>query len=272
MTKAILLAALAALALFTIAVLVKSPRHDRAWADDVARLPQINEANGSFTISDYRTWAYDAGGPTDMIWTSVAPFSPDDIRQTWFVVEPHPGVPGMAHTMIVFELIDDRLLGISVEARKEQGEPYGIARGAFNGFELIYVWASPQDMLTRRVRVQQHDIFMYRLQLTEDEARAYMRALIGKTNDIERAPRFYNTFLSNCTNELAKTAGLPWHPAFIFTGNSASALYGMDRIEGEGSFDEIKARAKVTDTVRQYADADEAAFNAALMAALKPGP
>lgn len=266
--KPLLWAALAAFGLFVLMTVVKSPRHDRVWADDVRELPLVTTADDGITIQNYRRWSYDAEGPTDKSWTDLAPFDAADIKDVWFVVEPHPGMPGMAHTMVVFELKDKRLLGVSVEARKELGEPYGLARGTFNGFELIYVWASPQDMFSRRVLVQAHDIFMYRLALKDREPQAYLGALIDKTVALEARPRFYNTFGSNCTNELAKTAGLAWHPAFVLTGNSASALYKKDRISAPDGFEALKAKARVTDIVREYAEADETLFNAALMDAV----
>ena len=261
----LLWAVLAALVLFALLTLMKSPRHDRVWADDVRELPRVTQTEDGITIQNYRRWSYDAEGPTHKRWTDLAPFDAEDIKDVWFVVEPHPGMPGMAHTMVVFELMDRRLLGVSVEARKEMGEPYGLARGTFNGFELIYVWASPQDMFSRRVLVQDHDIYMYRLALKGREPQAYLGALIDKTIAIEARPRFYNTFGSNCTNELAKTAGLAWHPAFVLTGNSASALHKKERISAPDGFDTLKELARVTGTVRTYAGADEVVFNAALI-------
>ena len=124
-------------------------------------------------------------------------------------------------------------------------------------------------MFTRRVLVQDHEIYMYPLALSQGEAEAYLGALLAKTEAIEARPRFYNTFTSNCTNELGKTGGLKWHPAFVFTGFSAKALFNQDRIVGEGSYDEIKARANITETVRGLSGESDEVFNAALIERLK---
>ncbi len=266
--KPILLGALAAFALMIVTVSTKQARNDRVWAADVARIANVKRTGDSFAIGDYRSWAFDKNGPVAMDYRLADQLRISDVRNVWFVLEPHPGVPGMAHTMIVFEFADAQLIGLSVEARKEDGEPYGLLRGTFNGFELIYVWASPKDMFSRRVLVQDHEIYMYRLALSQGEAEAYLGALLDKTIAVEKRPRFYNTFASNCTNELAKTAGLTWHPAFIFTGTSDKALYGQGRIKGQGSFEEIRAHARIDDLVRESAALDEAAFNAALLEAL----
>lgn len=266
--KPILLGALAAFALLIAVVLTKQARNDRVWAADVARLADVTLNGDEFAIGDYRSWAFDKDGPTSETYRSLGPMKISDVRNVWFVLEPHPGVPGMAHTMIVFEFADEQLIGLSVEARKEEGEPYGLVRGTLNGFELIYVWASPKDMFSRRVLVQDHEIYMYRLALSQGEAEAYLGALLDKTMAIEKRPRFYNTFASNCTNELAKTAGLKWHPAFVFTGTADKALYRQGRIKGPGSFDQIRAGARINAQVRKIASLDEAGFNTALLAYL----
>ena len=246
-----------------------TPRHDRDWADNVARLAEVRRTGDAITVDNYRTWSYDGHGPTDTSYRTTNPFEIGDIAQIWFVLEPHPGIPGMAHTMIVFEFADQHLLGLSVEARKEAGEPYGLVHGTLNGFELIYVWASPKDLFTRRVLVQEHEIYMYPLALSQGEAEAYLGALLAKTEAIEARPRFYNTFTSNCTNELGKTGGLNWHPAFVFTGFSAKALFDQDRIVGEGSYGEIKARANITETIRGLSGESNEDFNAGLIKRLK---
>ena len=267
--KPILLGLLAALCLFVVTLLAKAPRHDRIWMDDVSRLAKVDRAGDGFSIADYRNWTHATDGPTGKTWRDFGPVSITDLRRVWFVLEPHPGLAGqMAHTMALFEFESGELIGLSVEARKELGEPYSVVAGAFNGFELTYVWATPQDLLTRRVLTQNHEVYLYELALTQAEAEAYLGALLDKTASIAARPRFYNTLLSNCTNELAKTAGLAWHPAFVLTGTSDKALFKMDRIRGQGSFAEIKAAARADLIVREIADLDEHAFNAALLEAM----
>ncbi|MCA8900007.1 MAG: DUF4105 domain-containing protein, partial [Hyphomonas sp.] len=137
-------------------------------------------------------------------------------------------------------------------------------------FELMYYWSSPRDLMTRRAVMMDRELYMYRLALTQEEAEYYLTVLLEKTASIEQRPRFYNTFSSNCTNELAKAADLPWHPAFIFTGEADKALHLRGRIDGEGSFEEVRARARIDGLVREIAGLPQAEFNAALVAAAAP--
>lgn len=267
--KWVALGGIVLLALGAIVISLKQARHDRVWADDVVRLSDVSLEDRQFSIAQYRDWSYDADGVTQQSWRASGPYEISDARRAWLVIEPHPGFAGlMAHTMMVFEFQNGELLGLSVEARKEKGEAYGLLSGATNGFELTYLWATPRDMFGRRVRMQDHEIYMYELALSQDEVEAFLGALINKTMAIQSKARFYNTFTSNCTNELAKTAGLSWRPAFVFTGLSGKALHSLDRLKSDANVEAVKAQANVTEFVRGARAMDEAAFNAALVHAL----
>ncbi|MCA8892262.1 MAG: DUF4105 domain-containing protein [Hyphomonas sp.] len=262
----VLYAVLAAAGLFLLAVVTKQPRHDRDWYPHLSRLPHVELQDGVFSIAPYGNWTYTEDAPDGMIWSGVPPHRISDVRRVWFVMEPHPGLAVMAHTFVMFEFGEGDLVGLTIEARKETRETYSALGGAFNKFELMYYWASPRDLMTRRAVMMDRDLFMYPLQLSQAEAEAYLTSLLEKTASIERRPRFYNTLTSNCTNELAKAADLPWHPAFILTGGADRALYAQGRISGEVGFEAVHAKAEVDACVRENAFRPEAAFNAALIA------
>ncbi|WP_081811492.1 DUF4105 domain-containing protein [Hyphomonas beringensis] len=270
-TMAVLLALACAGLVFAIAVVAKQPRHDRNWQPHLSRLPRIVLAEGVFQIDPYRDWSYPAGGEPVQAWGELPPHRIEDVRNAWFVVEPHPGQPLMAHTLVLFEFADGDLIGLTVEARKQAGETYSIVRGALNGFELIYQWATPRDLLARRAVYLNKELYLYPLVLSQEEVEAYLSALLQRSQGIEAHPRFYNTLTSNCTNELAKTAGLDWNPAFILTGGAAAALYRMGRIKGQGSFEDVRQSARIDPEVRALADLADAEFNARLLSDRKGG-
>jgi hypothetical protein len=262
----VLYAVLAAAGVFLLAVVTKQPRHDRDWYPHLSRLPHVDLQDDVFAIASYGDWTYTEEAPADMAWSAVPPHRIADVRRVWFVMEPHPGLAVMAHTFVMFEFGEGDLVGLTIEARKETRETYSAPGGAFNKFELMYYWASPRDLMTRRAVMMDRELYMYPLQLSQAEAEAYLAALLEKTASIELRPRFYNTLTSNCTNELAKAAGLPWHPAFILTGGADKALYAQGRISGAGGFEAVQARARVDACVRKNAPLSQAAFNAALIA------
>ena len=265
--RPVLLGVVAAFGAFVLGVVTKVPRHDRDWYPHLSRLPHVDLADGIFSIAPYGDWTYTEDVPKDTVWTAVPPHRISDVRRVWFVREPHPGLPLMAHTFVMFEFGEGDLVGLTIEARKETREKYSALAGAFNKYELMYYWASPRDLMTRRAVMMDRELYMYPLALSQAEAEAYLTALLNKTISIERRPRFYNTLTSNCTNELAKAAGLAWDPAFVFTGGADKALYRLKRIVGEGGFEAVHERARIDPRVRQIADLPEADFNAALVAA-----
>ncbi len=270
--RPVLLGGLAAFGAFLIAVVTKEPRHDRDWYAHLSRLPHVDLEGGAFSIAPYGNWTYTEEAPEDRVWTEVPARRIADVRRAWFVMEPHPGLPVMAHTFVLFEFGEGDLVGLTIEARKEKREDYSAIAGAFNKFELMFYWASPRDLMTRRAVMMDRALYMYRLELSQGEAEAYLTALLEKTISIERRPRFYNTLTSNCTNELAKAAGLAWDPAFVFTGGADKALYRLGRISGGDGFDAVHERARIDGVVRDIADLPEAEFNAALVAASHERP
>ncbi len=259
------IAAALALALFVTFINLQSPRHDRAWRDDLAFTPHVSWQDDRFTLAPYRDWTYSETAPLTKDWHEAGPFAMRDVREAFLVVEPHPGLTAMAHTLVIFTFDNGDAIGVSVEARKEADEDYSPLHGTFNRFELLYQWASPKDLMTRRAVMMSRELYMYPLVLSQAEIEAFLMALHAKTEAIARRPRFYNTLSSNCTNELAKAAGLGWDPAFVFTGFAGEALYREGRIAGEGPFSAIKARARIDAQVRAIAGLDEPAFNAALV-------
>lgn len=257
--------------LFLISVALRQPSHDRDWREEIAVMPRVEMDGARATIDHVRDWTYST---EDILSNAYHPghYNLDDLVGTWLMVEPFGGSDAIAHTLILFEFGDGRLLALTIEARKEVGEIYSAVKGALNTYELVYLWAEARDVLTRRARYLDHEIFVYPIALTPADRRAFFGALAAKTNKLYDQPRFYNTFFSNCTNELAKTAGLPWSMAFITTGYSPQHLFKVGTIPGreEGlSFEALREAALVTDLIEQAPDETTTGFDRAFLAGLK---
>lgn len=246
--RPILLGLLAGFGIFLLTAFLKTPRQDLDWQEHLAITPSAVSDSPAWTVAPVRDWTYDASGPIGEGWIDQAQIDTEAVRRVWLVLEPHPGIPMMAHTLVLFEFETGELIGLTIEARKERHEKFAPIRGALNRFELIYVWASPRDLLLRRAVYLGHELEVYPLDLSAGEERAFLTALLERTAALHAAPRFYNTLVSNCTNELAKTADLAWDPAFILTGGAARALHARGRIAGE-HFEAVRDSAISTDAV-----------------------
>jgi hypothetical protein len=260
------LLAVAAFGLVTCAT--ATPRHDRDWYPYLSRIAHVDLDAERFAVAPVIDWDYRASGPTEETYTEAA-FDFAGLKQVWFVLEPQPGSRLTAHTFLLFEFEGDRLLGVTIEARREADEDYSAVRGAFNVYELAYVWASARDLLTRRAVYLGHEVFVYPIAITDEQARTLLRRLLQRTDELEAQPRFYNTLFSNCTNELAKATELDWHYSFILTGASDEHLFRERLIPG-ANFAEAHARSDITPFVRELnTSVGKPGFDAALLAELR---
>lgn len=243
------------------------PRQDRNWYPYLSHTPDLTVTADRFEVSPVSDWSYDAGGPTDEHYTNAG-YNISDLREVWFMLEPQPGSQLAAHTLLLFEFSGDRILGLTIEARREQGEEYDALAGVFNAFELSYIWATARDLLTRRAVMLGHEVFVYPVAITDEQKQFLLRRLLERGEALETTPRYYNTITSNCTNELAKAAGFHWAPAYIFTGRSDEYLFRRHIIPG-ANFEDAHARSDMTAFIRALNGVPKAQFDAALLAELR---
>lgn len=247
---------------------VQAPRNDRVWYPYLSHTSQVVLSDADFEVRPVSDWTYDAEGVTAERYISAG-YTFDQLRNVWFVLEPQPGSKLAAHTLLLFEFEGDRMLGLTIEARRETDEDYSAWDGLWNRYELAYVWASARDLLVRRAVMLDHEVFVYPVAINETQERVLLQRVLARTQELGTRPRFYNTLFSNCTNELAKATDLDWHYSFVLTGTSDNHLYREGIIPG-ASFAEASARADFTAFLKQAND--EVApedFDAALLAELR---
>lgn len=249
------------------AVMARTPRLDRNWVEHLARMPDIEMRADAFSLGPATDWTYSPEGP---IAKATADFSAGyaDLRNVWFMVEPQPGGNYAAHTLLLFEFAGDRIIGVTVEARREAGEDYDPVLGVFNKFELAYIWSTAKELLTRRAVYLAKDIYVYPLDLTEQQKSDFLKALLQQTQAVQTRPRFYNTLWSNCTNELAKVARIPWHYSFILTGYSPQYLFKLNYIPGP-DFEAARQLARLEPEIRSWNDLSTTDFDRALLSELR---
>ncbi|HEX5006036.1 MAG TPA: DUF4105 domain-containing protein [Hyphomonadaceae bacterium] len=251
---------------FAFSVVGKQPRLDRNWVEHLAVMPTIDMRSDGFALSPATDWTYDEKGPTAKNTVSFeANYA--DVRNVWFMVEPQPGGGYAAHTLIIFEFAGDRTIGVTVEARREANEEYDAFQGLFNKFELAYIWSTSKELLARRAVYLAKEIYVYPLALTQKQKTDFLQALLARTIEVSTVPRFYNTAVSNCTNELAKVAKIPWHYSFILTGYSPQYLHKLKYIPGP-DFAAVRSKARLDAEIRSWNGLSSGDFDKALLAEL----
>ena len=250
-----------------LAVGLRQPRLDRDWVEHLAVMPDIRMRPDGFALGPAYDWSYNANGPTRKATTDFEARY-NDLRDVWFVLEPQPGGGYAAHTLVLFEFAGDRLIGLTVEARREDGEDYDPLLGLFNQYELAYVWSTAKELLNRRAVYLAKDVYVYPLRLSAAQERRFLTEVLRETRAVSTRPRFYNTLTSNCTNELAKTAGLDWHYSWVLTGYSPERLFALKLIPGE-TLGAARDRAHMSQALRRWNATPSREFDRLLLSELR---
>jgi hypothetical protein len=259
------------------AVLLQRPSHDRDWEFGFEQLPSVTMDDGLLSIQNLRDYRIGEDGVVRSGFVDRS-LRLSDIERAWFLVEPFPALPvddfkGVAHTYFAFDVKGQPPITVSIEARRERGEAFDIGKGLLNEFELMYIWATEEDTTVKRVVDQKNELYMFPLLIPEESTIRLVERLAESTTALEREPRFYNSFTSNCTTELAMAANgvrpgaIPVSIAWWLPGYSVDQLYDLGYIPHDRPLEEIRRRYYISDLVREiHADPE---FSSRLRAALE---
>lgn len=252
--------------LLAVAAINKPARNDRDWYPYLKNTTDVTLNADGFAVKPVTDWRYDAKDAVSKSYTQAA-YRYDQLKKVWFLLEPQPGMEEQAaHTFLLFEFDDGHLLGVTIEARREEGEEYSAWNGLWNAFELSYLWGTPADLLPRRAVMLGHRVYMYPLQIKDSAEREVLQRLLERTEALETRPRYYNTLTSNCTNELAKVTHMKWDKSFVLTGNADNHLFSLSLIPGE-NFVAVEQRGDVTAFIKDKNGMEN--FDGALLAEMR---
>ena len=159
----------------------------------------------------------------------------------------------------------------SVEARREKGEAnYSPVRGIFNHYELHYVVATEQDMLTQRSSGQDRPIQLYPIRADKKRIQKMFVDIANRIHHLHQQPEFYHTLRNNCTNNIvahANHAGREneqiniWQRDIIFPGYSDWLAYQYGLIDTELSLRLAREKFRVDQRALQWdGDSDFSSF------------
>lgn len=251
----------AALLIIIIGVLVyifafQQPSHDRRWEKESSIMPQVSVDGDRVTIKNVRDFTYSTSSITDYGYEDRT-ISIKGVKKAYFIIEPFSEWKAVGHTFLTFDIEGQDPISFSVEARREDDESYSAVKGLFNAYETWYVWGSETDLITRRALYLDHPLHMYELKLDEAHVQNLFSGLVQKTIEITDSPKFYNSLITNCTNELARISNsvakgtIPLHYSLMLTGYSDEYLYKLGFIENSLPFEELEQKTYITDTVKE---------------------
>ncbi|TFG64065.1 MAG: DUF4105 domain-containing protein [Gemmatimonadales bacterium] len=181
----------AAIALVALASF-RNPSLSRSWDEDVRVLAGVEILDeGTVRLTNIRDWRYTQDSVVSKPYFDAS-FNPQDIVDLWMYEQQLDDVGLIAHTFLVFEFDESygpsRYLGLSVETRRESGEEYSLLGGLFRSFEVTHIWATEEDLVTRRVQLLDYPLTRYRLDIpAEVRSRVFVK-MARETADLAATP------------------------------------------------------------------------------------
>jgi hypothetical protein len=174
--------------------------HARDWVPEVSALPWTEIDGDRITLHNIRSCEYRSESDFDLRHRSdtfdLSRMTGVDLFQVYW------GSPAIAHTMLSFGFDDGRRICLSVETRRERGEPYDALKGFFRQYEIIYIWGDETDLVRLRTDFRDETVYRYRLNVPIEKARTVFREYLRASNDLRDTPQWYNALLDNCTTTL----------------------------------------------------------------------
>ena len=229
---------------------IKSPSNNKNWSLGNKKTASITIDSNNIKINNFRDadWQnldLSKSKNDDGLFKDIE-FQLSDIQSLHAVVSHFTVLSEIAHIFIFFELKDKTMIGLSVEARKEQGEEYSLSGGLSAKFELIYLMASYRDLVGLRL-MRNEAVYSYPIKATPAEAQALFKAAAARTNKIHHDPELYHLFLKNCTTQIVDLVNqiadnnFPRLTQSFFPGDAGKALYKMGLIDTElTNFNEVQ--------------------------------
>jgi hypothetical protein len=163
--------------------------------------------------------------------------------------------PKIAHLLVSFGFADGRHVVFSVEIRREKGEAFSSIGGFFRQFELSLIAADEADVVKLRTNFRGEEVRLYPLRLTPEQLRAVFLRYVELGNALNEKPRWYNTVTANCTTvvwQLTRVLNpdLPLDRSLLLSGYLPDWLYRMGVLADEGTLEDIRARAVISDRAK----------------------
>jgi hypothetical protein len=252
-----LLVYLPPLALVLLGWFALQPSLDRLWQPDVARTPTAEIDGDRLTIRNVRNFAWGPGDTVLMERWEDRSYDLSQLRRVDLAASYWAG-DAIAHLIVSFGFADGQQLAMSIEARKEQDEAYSALNSFFRNNELVYVAADERDLLGVRAIDRGEQVFLYRLRMPPERARALLLDYVQAMNRRAVEPEFYNSATTNCTTQIGvhvREAGAILPPSWklLLSGYAPEYAYELGALDTRLHFDELRRRSLIVDAAEAAA-------------------
>lgn len=234
------------------------PSNQREWSPEFSQLPTAEVFGRQVALRNIRNFEW-LSEQDFVVRYEERRFLLDQVQTVDFVVVPFKFQP-IAHTMLSFGLDDGSYIGVSVEIRNEQGEDYSTVLGMARQFEVIYVVADERDIIRRRTRHLNADVYIYPTAATPEKAQALFEDVLQRLNQLAEKPEFYHTLVNNCTTNLVSHVNrlnpsrVPYSIGVLLPGLADRYAYELGILDRSVPFEQLKAASKVNDLAAVHYD------------------
>ncbi len=228
-----------------------SPSNQRPWNADLAVLAYAEFEGHQVTLRNVRNFSYQSDEEYVVRYYDKT-YDLNQLESLDFLVVPFKETGSLAHTMLSFGFGDGQYLGVSVEARLEEGEKYAPLLGALRQYELMYVIADERDLILRRTRHRDVDVYLYPTRATPAQARELFVDVMRRANKLAVEPEFYDTLTNNCTTNIVRHVNrllpgrVPLEARVVLSGFSDQLAYDLGLLETDLPFAETRRLARIT--------------------------
>lgn len=237
-----------------------TPRSDREWETALEKVATARVDGDEVTFENVRAFEYRSVDDFDERWVARRHRLSELRGMDLFLC--YWGPRWMAHTIASWEFGGGEHLALSIEVRKRRGETYSAIEGFFRRFELHYVLADERDVIRLRTNFRREDVYLYRLTIQTETARALLLACIGEMNRLAERPRWYNAVTRNCTTAIRDhvkrvSPDDPWDWRILLNGWLDELGYERGNVDTSLPFEELRRRSAIGERARAAGDAPD---------------
>ena len=161
--------------------------------------------------------------------------------------------------MLSFGFGPERRVVISIEARREDGEKFGVIPGTYKQFELFYQINDERDALTLRALQPDSNLYVYPIKASPEFIRELFLDMVGKAGHLVDNPEFYHSLKANCTTKLFEHVNrklpkpLKFRSEILFPSGAGKLLHELGWMDTELDYEAAKERFRLADKVREFA-------------------